>query len=302
MDPEALMRMMQMGDQQGAPRERGSGRPRGAAPNGGAAGATPDVGALLSSLGPDGMPDLDKIARASGMDPETMRGHAQRLWKHMDELAEKSPDEYRSFLEKQAANAGVDPNSAFGPAGRAGGTGADPKDIAAAAEARRAAAAAAAAATARREGGVGEHMSPSLLTKVAGLSSSSHSPSLTRDEPHAGPTPLTPPPLIEEVDGSPGVHARTHEVRVTRGAGGVPVAVEVTCDAPVGVTSAAGVAATVRGTPPRYVHVEWSSGDVGGKTKTCVALPVPVDPDDVSAVFRKKERRLTLRLAPASSE
>ena len=105
MDPEALMRMMQMGDQQGAPRERGSGRPRGAAPNGGAAGATPDVGALLSSLGPDGMPDLDKIARASGMDPETMRGHAQRLWKHMDELAEKSPDEYRSFLEKQAANA-----------------------------------------------------------------------------------------------------------------------------------------------------------------------------------------------------
>ena len=137
MDPEALMRMMQIGDQQGAPRERGSGRPRGAAPNGGA----PDVGALLSSLGPDGMPDLDKIARASGMDPETMRGHAQRLWKHMDELAEKSPDEYRSFLEKQAANAGVDPNKAFGPAGGAGPTGADPKDIAAAA----------AAATARRQ-------------------------------------------------------------------------------------------------------------------------------------------------------
>ena len=132
MDPEALMRMMQMGDQRGAPGERGSGRPRGGAPTGGATRATPDVGALLSSLGPDGMPDLDKIARASGMDPETMRGHAQRLWKHMDELAEKSPDEYRSFLEKQAANAGVDPNKAFGPAGGAGGTGADPKDIAAA--------------------------------------------------------------------------------------------------------------------------------------------------------------------------
>lgn len=289
MDPEALMRMMQMGDQQGAPRERGSGRPRGAAPNGGAAGATPDVGALLSSLGPDGMPDLDKIARASGMDPETMRGHAQRLWKHMDELAEKSPDEYRSFLEKQAANAGVDPNSAFGPAGRAGGTGADPKDIAAAATA--------AAATARRDG-VGERMSPSLLTEVAGLSSSSRA-SLTRDEPHAGPTPPPPPPLIEEVDGSPGVRT-THEVRVTRGAGGVPVAVEVTCVAPVGVTSAADGTVTVCGA--RYVHVEWSSRVTREKTKTCIALPVPVDPDDVSAVFKKKERRLTLRLAPASSE
>ena len=283
MDPEALMRMMQIGDQQGAPRERGSGRPRGAAPNGGAAGATPDVGALLSSLGPDGMPDLDKIARASGMDPETMRGHAQRLWKHMDELAEKSPDEYRSFLEKQAANAGVDPNKAFGPAGGAGGTGADPKDIAAAAEARRAAAATAAAATARRDG-VGERMSPSLLTKVAGLSSSSSARdgAATRDEPHA---------LIEEVNGT-GVQ---HEVRVTRGAGGVPVAVEVTCVMPIGVTSAKDADVTVSG---RYVHVECA----GVGEKTCIALPVPVDPDDVSAVFKKKERRLTLRLTPASSE
>ena len=283
MDPEALMRMMQMGDQRGAPRERGSGRPRGGAPNGGATRATPDVGALLSSLGPDGMPDLDKIARASGMDPETMRGHAQRLWKHMDELAEKSPDEYRSFLEKQAANAGVDPNKAFGPAGGAGGTGADPKDIAAAAEARRAAAATAAAATARRDG-VGERMSPSLLTKVAGLSSSSSARdgAATRDEPHA---------LIEEVNGT-GVR---HEVRVTRGAGGVPVAVEVTCVMPIGVTSAKDADVTVSG---RYVHVECA----GVGEKTCIALPIPVDPDDVSAVFKKKERRLTLRLTPASSE
>ena len=279
MDPEALMRMMQIGDQQGAPRERGSGRPRGAAPNGGGA---PDVGALLSSLGPDGMPDLDKIARASGMDPETMRGHAQRLWKHMDELAEKSPDEYRSFLEKQAANAGVDPNKAFGPAGGAGPTGADPKDIAAAA----------AAATARRDG-VGERMSPSLLTKVAGLSSSSsaRNGASTRDEPRAGPEP-PPQPLIEEVDGSGGVR---HEVRVTRGAGGVPVAVEVTCVMPIGVTSARDASTTVSA---RYVHVECA----GVGKKACIALPVPVDPDDVSAVFKKKERRLTLRLTPASSD
>ena len=233
------------------------------------------MGALLSSLGPDGMPDLDKIARASGMDPETMRGHAQRLWKHMDELAEKSPDEYRSFLEKQAANAGVDPNKAFGPAGGAGPTGADPKDI---------------AATARRDG-VGERMSPSLLTKVAGLSSSSsaRNGASTRDEPRARPEP---PPLIEEVDGSGGVR---HEVRVTRGAGGVPVAVEVTCVMPIGVTSARDASTTVSA---RYVHVECA----GVGKKACIALPVPVDPDDVSAVFKKKERRLTLRLTPASSD
>ena len=48
----------------------------------------------------------------------------------------------------------------------------------------------------------------------------------------------------------------------------------------------------------RYVHVECA----GVGKKVCIALPVPVDPDDVSAVFKKKERRLTLRLTPASSD
>ena len=82
---------------------------------------------------------------------------------------------------------------------------------------------------------------------------------------------------------------------MTRGAGGVPVAVEVTCVMPIGVTSAKDADVTVLG---RYVHVECAG--VGGKT--CIALPIPVDPDDVRAVFKKKERRLTLRLTPASSE
>ena len=85
---------------------------------------TPDVGALLSSLG-GRHAGLDKIARASGMDPETMQGTRRgcgSTWTSSPEV----PDEYRSFLEKQQP-AAVDPNKAFGPAGGAGGTGADPK-------------------------------------------------------------------------------------------------------------------------------------------------------------------------------
>ena len=84
----------------------------------GAVRAPPDVASTLGALGPDG-PDLDEIARAAGMDPAEMRGHAQRLWKHMDDLAERSPEEYRAFLDKQARAAGVDPAAV-----RAGGVGA----------------------------------------------------------------------------------------------------------------------------------------------------------------------------------
>ena len=86
----------------------------------GAVRAPPDVASTLGALGPDG-PDLDEIARAAGMDPAEMRGHAQRLWKHMDDLAERSPEEYRAFLDKQARAAGVDPAAV-----RAGGVGAAP--------------------------------------------------------------------------------------------------------------------------------------------------------------------------------
>ena len=75
------------------------------------------MASTLGALGPDG-PDLDEIARAAGMDPAEMRGHAQRLWKHMDDLAERSPEEYRAFLDKQARAAGVDPAAV-----RAGGVG-----------------------------------------------------------------------------------------------------------------------------------------------------------------------------------
>lgn len=272
MDPEALMRMMQMGDQSGGPQGKGSGRPRGGAPNG-APGAVPDIGALLSSLGPDGMPDFDKIARQTGMDPAEMRGHAQRLWKHMDELAEKSPDEYRSFLEKQADNAGVDADKAFGQAGGAGAGGGDPKDIAAAVEKNRTAAATAAAVTARRDG-MAEGMSASLLTEVAGLSTA------RKPVPAAAGK-----SLIEEVKAS-------HEVKVERGEDGVPVGVEVVCILP-SLMSAADANLEVSA---RYVHL--TPG--GGEDTMVIALPVPVDPDDVSAKFKKKDRRLVLRLKPSS--
>jgi hypothetical protein len=81
----------------------------------------PDFAALFDSLGPDGTPDFDKFARASGMDAGEMKGHAARLWKHMDHLA-KSPDEYQQFIRKQAENAGVDP-TAFSAAGVGAGSG-----------------------------------------------------------------------------------------------------------------------------------------------------------------------------------
>ena len=81
-----------------------------------------DMAGLLGALGPDGMPDFDKIAKAAGMDPKEMRGHAQRLWKHMDQLAADSPGEYQAFLEKQAKAAGVDP-STFGGASDGAGAG-----------------------------------------------------------------------------------------------------------------------------------------------------------------------------------
>ena len=77
----------------------------------------PDMSALLNSLGPDGMPDFDKIAKASGLDAKEMKGHAERLWKHMDDLAAKSPEEYEQFLSKQAKNAGVDPSTFAGVGG-----------------------------------------------------------------------------------------------------------------------------------------------------------------------------------------
>jgi hypothetical protein len=80
------------------------------------------MAALLGSLGPDGMPDFDKIAAASGMDPKEMKGHAARLWKHMDNLS-ADPAEYAKFMDKQAQNAGVDPSVIKGGAAGAGGGG-----------------------------------------------------------------------------------------------------------------------------------------------------------------------------------
>jgi len=118
-----LQNMMSMGGPPPNARGSGGGGGGGSMPTGlgGGGGGMPDFAALFDSLGPDGTPDFDKFARASGMDAGEMKGHAARLWKHMDHLA-KSPDEYQQFIRKQAENAGVDP-TAFSAAGVGAGSG-----------------------------------------------------------------------------------------------------------------------------------------------------------------------------------
>ena len=108
--------------------ERAEAALRAALGGGAARSSSDDASALLRSLGETpGAPDFDRLAAASGVDVETMRRHAADLWKHMDDLAERSPEEYRAFLAEQAKNAGVTPPPsadappAFGSAAPAGG-------------------------------------------------------------------------------------------------------------------------------------------------------------------------------------
>ncbi|QDZ20374.1 hypothetical protein HOP50_04g28910 [Chloropicon primus] len=56
------------------------------------------------------MDDITKLlSQLGGKDggKENLKGHAERLWKFLDELAEKDPKEYQNFLKKQADAAGV---------------------------------------------------------------------------------------------------------------------------------------------------------------------------------------------------
>ena len=46
----------------------------------------------------------------------------------------------------------------------------------------------------------------------------------------------------------------------------------------------------------RYVHLTPAAGD----PDMVIALPVKIDPDVVSAKFKKKEKKLTLKLRPAA--
>ncbi|GMH35683.1 hypothetical protein BSKO_03551 [Bryopsis sp. KO-2023] len=47
-------------------------------------------------------------ASGSGIgDPSKFSGQAQKIWSFLDELAEKNPEEYKKFIEKQAQAAGV---------------------------------------------------------------------------------------------------------------------------------------------------------------------------------------------------
>mmetsp|Transcript_9480 Transcript_9480/g.24250 ORF Transcript_9480/g.24250 Transcript_9480/m.24250 type:complete len:399 (-) Transcript_9480:33-1229(-) len=63
---------------------------------------------------------LAKILKESGGGEEakeSLKGHAERLWKFLDNLAESDPEEYQNFLKKQAEAAGVGmiPKAGGGP-------------------------------------------------------------------------------------------------------------------------------------------------------------------------------------------
>lgn len=109
------------------------GRPTGAAGKSPGDGGMPDLGAVLGAMGPNGMPDFDKLGSVVGMDSAELKGHAQRLWKFMDNLHESNPDGYKDFLAKQAKNAGMPEPFADGSSKEGGGASADPVAAAAAA-------------------------------------------------------------------------------------------------------------------------------------------------------------------------
>lgn len=61
--------------------------------------------------GPGGAPAMaqispEELAALGGM--EGLRAKMSHLWSHLDQLAERSPEEYGQFLDKQARDAGVD--------------------------------------------------------------------------------------------------------------------------------------------------------------------------------------------------
>ena len=82
-----------------------------------------DISSLLQTLlRADGSetnsdPDLNRMAAATGMDPDAFRTHAENLWRHMDSLAD-DPAAYQKFLNEKARDAGVD---GFLPGGGGGG-------------------------------------------------------------------------------------------------------------------------------------------------------------------------------------
>ena len=64
----------------------------------------------------------EAAGKARNANPEamaSMRGHAERLWKYLDNLAEESPEAYDKFVKEQAAAAGVDFEGGSGTVDRA---------------------------------------------------------------------------------------------------------------------------------------------------------------------------------------
>ena len=90
--------------------------------------------------------------------------------------------------------------------------------------------------------------------------------------------------MIEEVKAS-------HTVRVERGEGGVPSAVEVSVFLP----SLSSVSDANLEVSERYVHL---TPDASTAEEMVIALPERIDPGAVSAKLKKKDKRLTLKLQP----
>merc|ERR1719248_474034 len=76
---------------------------------GGAGGARPDPRGAF--------PGLSEAELESVGGEEGLREHMARVWEHLDDLAERDPEEYRRFLAQQAEGAGVKSSRGKGSAG-----------------------------------------------------------------------------------------------------------------------------------------------------------------------------------------
>jgi len=65
----------------------------------------------------DAMPRLSEAEMERLGGEEGLREHMARVWEHLDDLAERDPEEYRRFLAQQAEGAGVKTSGGKGSAG-----------------------------------------------------------------------------------------------------------------------------------------------------------------------------------------
>jgi hypothetical protein len=76
-----------------------------------------ELAKLLSQMGQNQGQGSGKGGGGGGgnANSDSIQGHAERLWKFLDNLAEKDPEEYQNFLKKQAEAAGMDGKTPFAP-------------------------------------------------------------------------------------------------------------------------------------------------------------------------------------------